>query len=158
MAVAMSLAWQVPVFATTQPLTPRAYRLADSAYKAINAGNLPRAEDYALRALKVQPGSEQLGLLLLDVFKREGKVDRADAQVESLRVRFPNSEAVLAEHGFMAQRQMRYDVASRDFSTAVRTGKWSKDQQRNLRLAWADSALAAHRLHEAGVCTGAAGR
>ncbi|OJB02804.1 NfrA family protein, partial [Burkholderia ubonensis] len=133
------------------PLAPKAYRLADSAYKAINAGNLARAEDYALRALEVQPGNEQLGLLLLDVLKREGKVERADALVESLAIRFPRSAAVLAQHGFMAQRQMRYDVACRDFSAAVGTGKWSKAQQRNLRLAWSDSALAANRLHEAGV-------
>ncbi|KVP08643.1 NfrA family protein [Burkholderia ubonensis] len=150
LAIALSLAWQAPVHAAP-PLAPKAYRLADSAYKAINAGNLARAEDYALRALKVQPGNEQLGLLLLDVLKREGKVERADALVESLAVRFPRSAAVLAQHGFMAQRQMRYDVACRDFSAAVGTGKWSKAQQRNLRLAWSDSALAANRLHEAGV-------
>ncbi|WP_232451277.1 NfrA family protein [Burkholderia ubonensis] len=150
LAAALSLVWQTQANAA-QPLAPKAYRLADSAYKAINAGNLARAEDYALRALKVQPGNEQLGLLLVDVLKREGKVERADALVESLAIRFPRSAAVLAQHGFMAQRQMRYDVACRDFSAAVGTGKWSKDQQRNLRLAWSDSALAANRLHEAGV-------
>ncbi|WP_232452689.1 bacteriophage N4 adsorption protein A [Burkholderia ubonensis] len=150
LAAALSLVWQTQANAT-QPLAPKAYRLADGAYKAINAGNLARAENYALRALKVQPGSEQLGLLLLDVLKREGKVEQADALAESLAVRFPRSAAVLAQHGFMAQRQMRYDVACRDFSAAVGTGKWSKDQQRNLRLAWSDSALAANRLHEVGV-------
>ncbi|RQS62501.1 bacteriophage N4 adsorption protein A [Burkholderia sp. Bp8963] len=150
MAAAISLAWHAPAYAT-QPLVPKAYRLADSAYKAINAGNLRRAEDYASRALKVQPGSEQLGLLLLDVFKREGKIAKADAQVESLRARFPNSAAVLAEHGYMAERRKHYDAAWRDFSAAVRTGQWSKDQQRNLRLAWSDSALSANRPYEAGV-------
>ncbi|WP_232446753.1 NfrA family protein [Burkholderia ubonensis] len=150
LAAALSLVWQTQANAA-QPLAPKAYRLADSAYKAINAGNLARAENYALRALEVQPGNEQLALLLLDVLKREGKVERADALVESLAIRFPRSAAVLAQHGFMAQRQMRYDVACRDFSAAVGTGKWSKDQQRNLRLAWSDSALAANRLHEAGV-------
>ncbi|KVC51525.1 hypothetical protein WI72_24350 [Burkholderia ubonensis] len=150
LAAALSLVWQTQANAA-QPLAPKAYRLADGAYKAINAGNLARAEDYALRAVEVQPGNEQLGLLLLDVLKREGKVGQADALAESLAVRFPRSAAVLAQHGFMAQRQMRYDVACRDFSAAVGTGKWSKDQQRNLRLAWSDSALAANRLHEAGV-------
>ncbi|KML45210.1 hypothetical protein VL15_36895 [Burkholderia cepacia] len=150
LALAVSLAWQGPAYAT-QPLTRNAYRLADSAYKAISAGDLPRAEDYARRALKIQPGSEQLGLLLLDVYKREGRIDEADAMVESLRVRFPKSAAVMAEHGYLAQRQQRYDVACSDFSAAVATGKWSKEQQRNLRLAWSDSALAAKRPHEAGV-------
>ncbi|WP_412025285.1 NfrA family protein [Burkholderia cepacia] len=150
LALAVSLAWQGPAYAA-QPLTRNAYRLADSAYKAISAGDLPRAEDYARRALKVQPGSEQLGLLLLDVYKREGRIDEADAMVESLRVRFPKSAAVMAEHGYLAQRQERYDVACSDFSGAVATGKWSKEQQRNLRLAWSDSALAAKRPHEAGV-------
>ncbi|AFQ51413.1 NfrA family protein [Burkholderia cepacia] len=150
LAIAMSLAWQAPASAAKQ-LTPKAYRLADGAYKAINAGDLPRAEDYTLRALKVQPGSEQLGLLLVDVYRREGKVDEADAMVESLRLRFPKSAAVLAQHGYLAQRQMHYDVACSDFSAAVATGSWSKEQQRNLRLAWSDSALAANRPHEAGV-------
>ncbi|WP_175820112.1 bacteriophage N4 adsorption protein A [Burkholderia sp. BCC0419] len=150
LAIAMSLAWQAPASAAQQ-LTPKAYRLADGAYKAINAGDLPRAEDYALRALKIQPGSEQLGLLLVDVYRREGKVDEADAMVESLSVRFRKSAAVRAQHGYLAQRQMRYDVACSDFSAAVATGNWSKEQQRNLRLAWSDSALAANRPHEAGV-------
>ena len=81
LAIAMSLAWQAPAFAARQ-LNPKAYRLADGAYKAINAGDLPRAEAYALRALKIQPGSEQLGLLLADVYRREGKVDEADAMLE----------------------------------------------------------------------------
>jgi tetratricopeptide (TPR) repeat protein len=122
---------------------PQAFRLADGAYKAIDAGDLPRAEAYALRALQIQPGSEQLGLLLVDVYRREGKVDDADALLESLSTRFPNSAAVLAQLGYLAQRQMRYDVACRDFSAAVAGGKWSAEQQRNLRLAWSDSALAA---------------
>ncbi|WP_175960806.1 NfrA family protein [Burkholderia pyrrocinia] len=150
LAIAVSLAWQAPAHAT-QPLAPKAYRLADGAYKAISAGDLPRAEEYAQRALKIQPGSEQLGLLLLDVFKREGKIDEADTMMESLSVRFPKSAAVRAEHGYLAQRQQRYDVACSDFSAAVATGKWSKEQQRNLRLAWSDSALAAHRPHDAGI-------
>ena len=71
--------------------------------------------------------------------------------VESLFVRFPKSAAVRAQHGYLAQRQMRYDVACSDFAAAVATGKWSKEQQRNLRLAWSDSALAAKRPHEAGI-------
>ncbi|KFG97674.1 signal peptide protein [Burkholderia paludis] len=149
-ALAVALAWHAPA-AAAQPLTPRAYRLADSAYKAIDAGDLPRAEAYASRALRIQPGSEQLGLLLVDVLRREGKVDEADARVASLIVRFPKSPAVLAQHGYMAQRQMRYAVACADFSAAVATGKWNREQQRNLRLAWSDSALAANRPHEAGV-------
>lgn len=150
LAIAMSLAWQAPASAA-RPLTPKAYRLADGAYKAIDAGDLPRAEEDASRALRIQPGSEQLGLLLADVYRREGKVDEADALVESLSARFPKSAPVLAQHGYMAQRQMRYDVACGDFSAAVATGKWSDEQQRNLRLAWADSALAMKRPHEAGV-------
>ncbi|KVE79547.1 hypothetical protein WI99_27890 [Burkholderia cepacia] len=150
LAIAVSLAWHAPASAA-QPLTPKAYRLADSAYKAINAGDLPLAEVYASRAIRIQPGSEQLGLLLVDVYRREGKVDEADALVESLMVRFPKSAAVRAQHGYLAQRQMRYDIACSDFSAAVATGTWSKEQQRNLRLAWSDSALAANRPHEAGI-------
>ncbi|RKP43833.1 bacteriophage N4 adsorption protein A [Trinickia fusca] len=134
-----------------ETLSPRAYRLADSAYKAIAAGDLPRAEDFASRAFKVQPGSQQLGLLLLDVLSREGKIAEADQLAETLLSRYPDNAQVLAQHGFLQQRQQRYDVAARDFSAALTNGKdtWSDEQQRNLRLAWADSALEAHEPDEA---------
>lgn len=135
--------------AWSQPLTPRAYRLADAAYKAIAAGNLPRAEDYASRALRVQPTSLQLGLLLLDVYLREGKIEQANVQADAMLRKYPNDGAVLAQHGFLQQRQQRYDLAVGDFSAALGKGKWDETQQRNLRLAWADSALAAHEPAQA---------
>ncbi|MEM5433761.1 NfrA family protein [Paraburkholderia diazotrophica] len=136
--------------AYAQPkLTPRAYRLADAAYKSIADGNLPRAESYAERAWKVQPGSEQLGLLLLDVYVREGKTPEADALAEALLERFPESPQVLAQNGFLAQRQQRSQMAFRYLSAALEKGKWTAEQQRTLRLAWADSALTAQRPDEA---------
>ncbi|NPT39789.1 bacteriophage N4 adsorption protein A [Paraburkholderia sp. 1N] len=132
-----------------ETLVPRAYRLADAAYKAIDAGDLPRAENFASRAFKVQPTSQQLGLLLLDVLIREGKIEQADAQAEALLQRFPKSGRVLAQHGFLAQKEGRYEVAVRDFKAALETGEWNAAEQRNLRLALADSALAAHDPDEA---------
>ncbi|MGV2289261.1 tetratricopeptide repeat protein [Trinickia sp. YCB016] len=130
-------------------LTPRAYRLADAAYKAIAAGDLPRAESYASRAVKAQPGSLQLSLLLLDVYVREGKIAEADAQADALLKRYPDNGRVLAQHGFLAQKQQRNDVASQDFAAALQKGTWTADEQRNLRLAWADAALAAHEPDQA---------
>lgn len=140
--------------ATAQPaekLTPGAYRLADAAYKALSMGNLPRAESYAVRALTAQPGSQQLGLLLLDVYVREGKTADADALAEKLLKQFPDSPQVLAQSGFLAQRQERSEMAWRYLSAALEKGEgqWTAEQQRSLRLAWADSALAAHRPDEA---------
>lgn len=137
-------------WAQPQKLTPRAYRLADSAYKAIAAGDLPRAEDYAARAVKVQPSSLQLALLLLDVYVREGKIEQADKQAEALLTRYPGDGNVLAQHGFLQQRQQRYEQAVNDFSAALDKGGWDAAQQRNLRLAWADSALMAHESEQAG--------
>ncbi|MPW17612.1 bacteriophage N4 adsorption protein A [Paraburkholderia sp. CNPSo 3157] len=136
--------------AYAQPkLTPRAYRLADAAYKSIADGNLPRAESYAERAWNVPPGSEQLGLLLLDVYVREGKTPEADSLAETLLERFPESPQVLAQNGFLAQRQQRSQMAFRYLSAALEKGKWTTEQQRTLRLAWVDSALTAQRPDEA---------
>lgn len=135
--------------AWAQPLTPRAYRLADAAYKAIEAGDLPRAEDYAAKALRVQPSNLQLGLLLLDVYLREGKIEEANTQADSLLKRYPDDGGVLAQHGFLQQRQQRYEDAVGDFSAAIAKGSWDEAQQRNLRLAWADSALMAHEPDQA---------
>jgi len=132
-----------------QPLTPRAYRLADAAYKAISIGDLPRAEDYATKALHAQPSNLQLGLLLLDVYLREGKIDEANRQADALLMQHPDDGNVLAQHGFLQQRQQRYEDAAVDFSAALAKGRWDDKQQRNLRLAWADSALMAHEPDQA---------
>jgi Tfp pilus assembly protein PilF len=138
-----------PLWAQSQKLTPRAYRLADAAYKAIAAGNLPRAEHYASLAVKAQPSTLQLQLLLLDVYLREGKIDLADKQADALLTRHPNDGNVLAQHGFLDQTQQRYEQAASNFSAALDKGRWNKSQQRNLRLAWADSALMAHEPDQA---------
>ncbi|HYS63455.1 MAG TPA: bacteriophage N4 adsorption protein A [Paraburkholderia sp.] len=142
------------MYAVAQPadkLSPAAYRLADAAYKAISTGNLPLAEDYAARALKSQPGSQQLGLLLLDVYVREGKAPEADALAQTLLQRYPDSPEVLAQNGFLAQRQQRNEMAWRYLSEAVKSAQahWTAEQQRTLRLGWADSALAASRADQA---------
>jgi Tfp pilus assembly protein PilF len=135
--------------ASAQPLTPRAYRLADAAYKAIAAGDLPAAEGYATKALRVQPSSLQLALLLLDVYLREGKIEEANTQADAMLRQYPNDGNVRAQHGFLEQRQQRYDLAADDFSAALAQGQWDATQQRNLRLAWADSALVAHEPDQA---------
>jgi Tfp pilus assembly protein PilF len=132
-----------------QPLTPRAYRLADAAYKAISIGDLPRAENFATKALRAQPSNLQLGLLLLDVYLREGKIDEANRQADALLMQHPDDGNVLAQHGFLQQRQQRYEEAAVDFSAALAKGRWEDKQQRNLRLAWADSALMAHEPDQA---------
>jgi Tfp pilus assembly protein PilF len=135
--------------ASAQPLTPRAYRLADAAYKAIAAGDLPAAEGYAAKALRVQPSSLQLGLLLLDIYLREGKIEEANTQADAMLKQYPNDGNVRAQHGFLEQRQQRYELAVDDFSAALAQGQWDVAQQRNLRLALADSALMAHQPEQA---------
>ncbi|WP_175107615.1 bacteriophage N4 adsorption protein A [Pararobbsia alpina] len=134
-----------------EKLTPDAYRLADAAYKALSMGNLPSAESYAARALAAQPDSQQLGLLLLDVYVREGKTADADTLAAKLLKQFPDSPQVLAQSGFLAQRQERNEMAWRYLSAALEKGQgqWTAEQQRSLRLAWADAALAAHRPDQA---------
>lgn len=154
-AVLVRIGWLATLVAiasiaqAAETLKPKAYRYADAAYKSIAAGDLPGAERNAVRALKAQPGSIQLALLMVDVYVREGKVAEADAQVQALLERYPDDAMTLARHGFLQQGQHRYDTAMRDFSTALERGHWSAAEERNLRLALADSALAAHEPERA---------
>ncbi|TYZ49329.1 hypothetical protein C2I33_24565, partial [Ralstonia solanacearum] len=129
--------------AAMQPLSPDAYRYADRAYQSIAANQLDAAEQAVRAALGVQPDSLQLNLLLLDVLTRKGQLEEARAQADALLARFPDQPRVYAQHGFLAQRAQQPEVAERDFARALEGTDWTPQEQRNLRLAWSDSAYAA---------------
>ncbi len=126
-----------------QPLQPDAYFRADRAYRAIDASKLDDAEAATRAALAVQPDSLQLNLLLLDVLTRKGQLDAARAQADALLRKYPNEPRVYAQHGFLAQKAADPAVAEQDFAHAVQGTDWTPQEQRNLRLAWSDSAYAA---------------
>ncbi|MGC5884426.1 bacteriophage N4 adsorption protein A [Ralstonia pseudosolanacearum] len=129
--------------AAMQPLSPDAYRHADRAYQSIAANQLDAAEQAARAALGVQPDSLQLNLLLLDVLTRKGQLEAARAQADAVLARFPDQPRVYAQHGFLAQRAQQPEVAEQDFARALEGTDWTPQEQRNLRLAWSDSAYAA---------------
>lgn len=129
--------------ATAQPLQPDAYFRADRAYHAIEGNKLDDAEAATRAALAVQPDSLQLNLLLLDVLTRKGKLDAARAQADALLQKYPNEPRVYAQHGFLAQKANDPAVAEQDFAHAVQGTDWTPQEQRNLHLAWSDSAYSA---------------
>lgn len=126
-----------------QPLQPDAYFRADRAYRNIEANKLDDAEAATRAALAVQPDSLQLNLLLLDVLTRRGQLDAARVQADALVQKYPNEARVYAQHGFLAQRAADPAVAEQDFARAVQGTDWTPQEQRNLHLAWSDSAYSA---------------
>ena len=126
-----------------QPLQPDAYFRADRAYRAIEANKLDDAEAATRAALAVQPDSLQLNLLLLDVLTRKGQLDAARAQADALLRKYPDEPRVYAQHGFLAQKANDPAVAEQDFAHAVQGTDWTPQEQRNLHVAWSDSAYSA---------------
>jgi Tfp pilus assembly protein PilF len=131
------------------PLSPEAYHYADRAYQSIAANQLDVAEQSARAALGKQPDSLQLNLLLLDVLTRKGQLDAARELADTLRTRFPDQPRVYAQHGFLAQKAQQPEVAEQDFAKALEGTDWTPQEQRNLRLAWSDSAYAAKHVDAA---------
>ena len=129
--------------AAPQPLQPDAYFRADRAYRAIEASKLDDAEAATRAALAVQPDSLQLNLLLLDVLTRKGRLDAARTQADALLKKYPDEPRVYAQHGFLAQRANEPAVAEQDFARAVQGTDWTPQEQRNLHVAWSDSAYSA---------------
>lgn len=124
------------------PLEDEAYRLADQAYRELAAGHTDAANAAVIKALQLRPDSLQLGLLLLDIQQRGGNLDVARQQADALLARFPGNPQVLVQRGYLAQRQLRHQAAMEDFYAALSQTGLNAEQQRNVRLAWADSALA----------------
>lgn len=124
------------------PLDGEAFRLTDQAYRELAAGNTDAANEAVSKALKLRPDSLQLGLLLLDIQQRKGELDAARQQADALLARFPNNPLVLVQRGYLEQRQQRHQAAMDDFYAALGQPGLSTEQQRNVRFAWADSALA----------------
>lgn len=127
--------------ANDAPLEGEAYNLADRAYRELAAGHINTAHTALDKALQLRPGSRQLGLLLLDIQMRKGDMDAARQQADALLARFPNDQQALVQRGYLAQRQERHQAAMEDFYAALSHPGLDAEQERNVRLAWAGSAL-----------------
>ncbi|HEU0220153.1 MAG TPA: tetratricopeptide repeat protein [Gallionella sp.] len=131
------------------PLSGKAYRLADQAYKALAEGKIDEAEGFINEALQLRPDNKQLGLIFLDIQMRKGDLKKARSQADNLLTRFPNDVLVLVSRGYISQRQNRHDLAVQDFSAALRQPGLDTAQQRNVRLSLADSAIAIKQPQQA---------
>ncbi|MDD5300582.1 MAG: tetratricopeptide repeat protein, partial [Gallionella sp.] len=137
---------QLDVFKKTEqkndaPLDGKAYRLADQAYKALADGRVGDAEGFVNEALQLRPDSKQLGLIALDIQMRKGDFVKARLQADKLLARYSNDSLVLASRGYICQRQNRHDLAAQDFAAALHQPGLDATQQRNARLALADSSI-----------------
>lgn len=121
-----------------EPLTGKAYRLADQAYQALAKGNVDEAEQAAKEGLELRPDSRQLGLIWLDIQMRKGNLVKAQKQADALLARFPDDATVLVQRGYILQRQKQYAAAIRDFTAALRQPGLDAAQGRNVRIALAD--------------------
>lgn len=125
-----------------EPLSGKAYRLADRAYQALAKGNVDEAEQAAREGLELRPDSRQLGLIWLDIQMRKGDLIKAQKQADALLARFPNDASVLAQRGYILQRQKQYPAAIQDFIAALRQPGLDAAQGRNIRIALADCNIA----------------
>lgn len=125
-----------------EPLSGKAYRLADRAYQALAKGDIDEAEQAAREGLELRPDSRQLGLIWLDIQMRKGDLIKAQKQADALLARFPNDASVLAQRGYILQKQKQYPAAIRDFTAALRQPGLDAAQGRNVRVALADCNIA----------------
>jgi len=123
------------------PLAGDAYLYADQAYKALARKDASAAEGYTRKALALRSDSQKLGLLLINTQIQQGKLDQARTQADSMASRWPNNAQILAQRGYLLQKQQLFDQAMQSFSKAIRIGLASSEQERTVRIAWADSAF-----------------
>jgi bacteriophage N4 adsorption protein B len=114
-----------------QPLPPRAYQLADQAYKALERGELEKAMDFATRALKLAPGETPLILLQADILSRQGK----HAQARELLRPIPAADlggVGLAQRGYLWLEAENHAAAEADFVAAMDTGQLETEGRANV--------------------------
>ncbi len=136
-----------PAWAEEQVLGAKAYALAEQAYAALSKGDVDAAASATDAALREQPDSQQLLLLRLDIFMRKGELDEAQKQADAVVAKFPGNAFVLVQRGYVEQRRKSYQEAMNDFYAALSlpAGISNPEQQRQVRLAWADCALLSHQ-------------
>ena len=124
-----------------QPLIGKPYRLADQAYRALEKGNIAEAEKLVNKALRIRPDSKQLGELALDIQTRKGDLAGAKLRADDLLNHFPGDAQILASRGYLLQRLNQHDAAVADFSQALSRSTLTEQQQHDVRLTLADSAI-----------------
>jgi Tfp pilus assembly protein PilF len=122
-----------------------AYRFATEAYSAQAQGRYNDAEIAARAALAQEPDNVAMARMLVDALTRQGRDGEAMQVSSQLTVRFPQDREALAQQGFLAQRLGDCRLALTAFDAALGLHGWSDVEERHLKLAEADCALAIHQ-------------
>ncbi|WP_189046571.1 NfrA family protein [Aliidongia dinghuensis] len=124
------------------PLTGEAYQHAAAVYKALDAKDLPTAEREARLAYGLRPDSRSTALLLVEVLRRENKLDEARRVLDASLAGAPPDAGALTTRGYLDNALNDYDAAVADFARALAVPGQSDEDVRKLRLAEADAASA----------------
>jgi tetratricopeptide (TPR) repeat protein len=114
-----------------QPLTPRAFQLADEAYKAVERGELERAMGLATRALNLAPEETPLILLQADILARQGKHREALELLRGLPAGALGANG-LAQRGYLWLQTENHAAAEADFVAAMEGGGLSAEGRGNV--------------------------
>src|SRR6185436_12450138 len=117
--------------AAEPPLTPRAYRLADEAYKALERGELERAMNLASRALNLAPGTISLILLQADILARQEKHAQALELLRPLGAGDLGATG-LAQRGYLWLQGEHFAAAEADFVAAIESGGLDAEGRANV--------------------------
>lgn len=121
-----------------EPLTGKAFQLADQAYKAVAAGDLDKAAAAVQAALRVRPDHPQLLALLAQVQTLRHEDDAAARTLDQALAIEPGNARLLAQRGFLRLGHEDHGGASADFRSALETGQLAAEEIRNVALALAD--------------------
>lgn len=126
--------------AAPPPLTGRAYELADQAYKALAAKDLPRALALTSEALQAAPNHPSLLLLQADILSQQGKTAEATERIRGLSAAELGG-AGLAQRGYLWLKAENAAAAQADFEAAMKSGELSPEQRSNVATELAYLAL-----------------
>lgn len=117
--------------AAPPPLTGPAYQLADQAYKALAANDLPRALELSTEALQASPGHPTLLLLQANVLSQQGRTGEAVERVRGVSAQDLGG-AGLAQRGYLWLKAKNAGAAETDFTAAINSGELSDEQRKNI--------------------------
>jgi tetratricopeptide (TPR) repeat protein len=131
------------------PLAGEAYTLAEKAYQAQQAGNLPAALKATEAALKLAPGDPDLRRMKLDLLMTTDALPEAAAWAEVLLKESPGDARLHLSTALLRQRQGHTEEAVAEARQALALPSLAPEDQAPARLTLADLLLEGRRPAEA---------
>lgn len=128
--------------AVASSIRERAYRAADSAYKAEAHGAYADAVADAQEAVRLAPLNADYRRLLVDAMANAGHLSEADQLATDALAQSPRDAAMLAQRGYVRQRLGKFAAAADDFAAALQADEAKALDRRTVSLGLADAALA----------------